>query len=111
MHDQTARSAQGGSQFDNGGNSLNPIYLPRGAVTVLLRPFPWETDSPLQLISSLESALLGALIVIRLRSVRLSVSRARTRPPKSSPPPASTCTAARSRISIACAAGPPPAMG
>jgi len=80
LDEQTERSAQGGSQFDNGGNSLNPIYLPRGAVTVLLRPFPWETDSPLQLISSLESALLGAFIVIRLGSLRLSVARARTTP-------------------------------
>lgn len=80
LDEQTERSAQGGSEFDNGGNSLNPIYLPRGAVTVLLRPFPWETDSPLQLISSLESALLGALIVARLASVRLSFSRARRTP-------------------------------
>lgn len=80
LDEQTERSAQGGSQFDNGDNSLNPIYLPRGAVTVLLRPFPWETDSPLQLISSLESALLGALIIVRLGSVRLSISRARTTP-------------------------------
>jgi len=80
LDDQTARSAQGGSEFDNGGNSLNPIYLPRGAVTVLLRPFPWETDSALQLVSSLESALLGVLIVVRLRSVRLSISQARRTP-------------------------------
>jgi hypothetical protein len=80
LDEQTERSAQGGSEFDNGGNSLNPIYLPRGAATVLLRPFPWETDSPLQLISSLESAMLGALIVARLGSVRLSLSRARRFP-------------------------------
>lgn len=80
LDEQTERSAQGGSEFDNGDNSLNPIYLPRGAVTVLLRPFPWETDSPLQLISSLESALLGALMVVRFGSLRLSVSRARKTP-------------------------------
>jgi hypothetical protein len=80
LDEQTERSAQGGSEFDNGGNSLNPIYLPRGAATVLLRPFPWETDSPLQLISSLESAMLGGLILLRLGSVRLSLSRARRIP-------------------------------
>lgn len=80
LDEQTERSAQGGSQFDNGDNSLNPLYLPRGAVTVLLRPFPWETDSPLQLISSLESAMLGVLIIARIGSVRLSISQARKTP-------------------------------
>lgn len=80
LDQQTERSAQGGSEFDNGGNSLNPLRLPMGAVTVLLRPFPWETDSPLQLIASLESALLAALIVIRISSVRTSLIRARAMP-------------------------------
>lgn len=77
---QTERSAQGGSQFDNGGNSLNPLNLPRGAVTVLLRPFPWETDSPFQLFSSLESVLLAALIVVRMPSLRTALTRARATP-------------------------------
>lgn len=77
---QTERSAQGGSEFDNGGNSLNPINLPRGAVTVLLRPFPWETDSNFQLLSSAESALLAALMVIRFGSFRVGISRARGTP-------------------------------
>jgi hypothetical protein len=80
LNEQTERSAQGGSQFDNGGNSLNPINLPHGAVTVLLRPFPWETDSPLQLLSSVESALLAGLIVARLPSLRSALSRARSTP-------------------------------
>jgi hypothetical protein len=80
LDEQTERSAQGGSQFDNGDNSLNPINLPRGAVTVLLRPFPWETDSPLQLLASLESVLLAGLIVARLSSVREALVRARATP-------------------------------
>jgi hypothetical protein len=80
LDEQTERSAQGGSEFDNGGNSLNPVNLPRGAVTVLLRPFPWETESSLQLLSSLESALLTALIVARLPSLRSALSRARSTP-------------------------------
>ena len=80
LDEQTERSAEGGSQFDNGGNSLNPIYLPRGAVTVLLRPFPWETTSALQLLSSLESALLAAFIVLRLPSLKTSLARARSTP-------------------------------
>jgi Uncharacterised nucleotidyltransferase len=80
LDDQSARSAQGGSHFDNGGDYLSPINLPRGAATVLLRPFPWETDSPFQLLASLESALLAGLIVIRLSSLRSSLTNARTTP-------------------------------
>ena len=80
LDEQTERSAQGGSQFDNGGNSLNPINLPHGAVTVLLRPFPWETDSNLQLLASLESALLVALIVVRFSSVQAALVGARATP-------------------------------
>jgi hypothetical protein len=80
LNDTTEQTAQGGSQFDNPGNSLNPLNLPQGAVTVLLRPFPWETDTPLQLLSSLESALLAALIVLRFASLRESVIHARVVP-------------------------------
>jgi Uncharacterised nucleotidyltransferase len=80
LDEQTERSSQGGSEFDSGDNSLNPINIPAGAVTVLLRPFPWETDSALQLLSSLESAALVALIVARLSSVRAALVRARSTP-------------------------------
>jgi hypothetical protein len=80
LDEQTERSAQGDSRFDNGGNSLNPIYLPQRATTVLLRPFPWETDSSLQLLSSLESTLLAVLIVSRLPSLGSALARARSSP-------------------------------
>ncbi|HEY6698204.1 MAG TPA: hypothetical protein VIZ67_08265, partial [Acidimicrobiales bacterium] len=80
LDEQTERSAQGGSQFDNGDNSLNPVNLPRGAVTVLLRPFPWETESTLQLLASLESAILAGIIVARLASVRAALVMARSSP-------------------------------
>ncbi|MGH9227168.1 MAG: hypothetical protein ACRD07_00295, partial [Acidimicrobiales bacterium] len=74
------RTSRGGSEFDNDGNSLNPLRLPEGAVTVLLRPLPWETDSRLQLLSSLESALLVGLIVARLGSLRAAFTRVRSTP-------------------------------
>ena len=45
---------------------------------MLLRPFPWETDSPLQLLSSLESAILAGIIVARLASVRAALTLARS---------------------------------
>ena len=70
LDDQKERSAQGGSSFDNGGNYLSPVNLPRGIVTVLLRPFPWETDTPFQLLASLESAILGCFIIVRLSSLK-----------------------------------------
>jgi hypothetical protein len=80
LDENTERTSLGGSQFNNDGNSLNPLRLPEGAVTVLLRPFPWETESSLQLLSSLESALLIGLIVARLSSVRAALRRARSTP-------------------------------
>ncbi|HKA84574.1 MAG TPA: hypothetical protein VKD21_11960, partial [Acidimicrobiales bacterium] len=80
LNENTERTAQGGSEFEHGGNSLNPLSLPQGAVTVLLRPFPWETDSGLQVLSSLESALLAAIIVVRLPSLRAALVRARSTP-------------------------------
>ena len=47
---------------------------------VLLRPFPWETDSALQLLASLESAVLAVFIVVRLPSLRVALARCRTTP-------------------------------
>jgi hypothetical protein len=80
LDEQTERSAQGGSQFDNGDNSLNPINLPQGATTVLLRPFPWETEGRLQVLASLESAVIAGMIVVRLSSLRAALTRARSTP-------------------------------
>jgi hypothetical protein len=80
LDEQTERSTTGGSEFDNDGNSLNPILLPQGAVTVLLRPFPWETERPLQLLASLESVVLAGLVIVRLPSLRTALSRARSTP-------------------------------
>jgi hypothetical protein len=77
LDEQSERTAQGGSEFDPGDNSLNPVNLPRGAATVLLRPFPWETETRLQLLSSLESVLVAGLIVARLSSLRRSLRESR----------------------------------
>jgi hypothetical protein len=76
----TASTGQGSSSFNNGGNSLSPLHLPQGATTVLLRPFPWEVDSPLQILASLEGLALAAFIVYRRKSVALSLRRMRTSP-------------------------------
>jgi hypothetical protein len=77
---EMSEGLDGGSTFETGGSSLNPLKLPEGAVTVLLRPFPWETDSPLQLLASLESVALAALMVVRLSSFGAALTRARAWP-------------------------------
>jgi Uncharacterised nucleotidyltransferase len=80
LDENTERTSIGGSEYEHEGNSLNPLRLPEGAVTVLLRPFPWETDSQLQLLASLESAVLAGIIVARLGSLRAALIRARSTP-------------------------------
>ena len=49
-------------------------------MTVLLRPFPWEVSSKLQILASLEGIALAGLIVYRRRSVALSLRRLRSSP-------------------------------
>ena len=80
LDEQTERTSQGGSKFDPGDNSLNPIDLPARLTTVLVRPFPWEVENSFQLLASLESMLLVALIVARFSSVRASLRNARRMP-------------------------------
>lgn len=77
---QTASTSQGGSSFSHGENSLNPVHLPWGLVTVLFRPFPWETLSGFQLLAGLESMAVIALIVHRFGSLRTAFQQARRHP-------------------------------
>ena len=76
----TASTSQGGSHFDNGGNSLSPLHLPQGMATVLLRPFPWEVDSSLQVLASLEGIALAGFIVLRRKSIAISLRHLRSVP-------------------------------
>lgn len=76
----SASTGQGNSAFDNGGNSLSPLRLPQGMVTVLVRPFPWEVDSSLQILASLEGVALIAFIVWRRKSLAISLRHIRTDP-------------------------------
>jgi hypothetical protein len=73
-------TATGNSSFDNGGGSLSPLKLPQGVVTVLLRPFPWEVDSSLQILASLEGVALAAFIFWRRKSLAISLRHVRTVP-------------------------------
>jgi len=76
----TLSTSQGHSAFNNGGNSLSPLRLPQGMVTVLLRPFPWEVNSALQVLASLEGVALAAFIVLRRKSLAISLRHIRSVP-------------------------------
>ena len=59
---------------------MSPVNWPSDAVTVFLRPFPWEIQSSLQILASMESALLFLLLVVRFKSLRLAFTRSRESP-------------------------------
>ena len=50
------------------------------AVTVLIRPVPWEVETSNQVLASLEGLALVGFIVYRRRSLALSLRRVRTHP-------------------------------
>lgn len=78
---QTAATSYGGSTYDHGGNSLtNPLFIPMGFVTVLFRPFLWESSSLLQLAAAVEASLLLGLAVHRRRAILLALRRCRREP-------------------------------
>jgi hypothetical protein len=76
----TVSTAQGGSAFNNGGNSLSPLHLPQGMITVLLRPFPWEVGGALQELASLEGIALATFIILRRKSLAISLRHLRSVP-------------------------------
>jgi hypothetical protein len=76
----TVSTGQGSSAFNNGGNSLSPLHLPQGMVTVLLRPFPWEVGGSLQILASLEGVALAGFIFLRRKSLAISLRHVRTVP-------------------------------
>ncbi len=80
LNQETARSSEGGSSFSHGSNTLSPLAIPNDVVTVLFRPFIWESRSGLQLLASLESTAVIVLIVIRFNSVRFAFRRSRRYP-------------------------------
>jgi hypothetical protein len=80
LNQQSGRTSQGGSQVETGKVSLTPLSVPQGMVKVLLRPFPWEVETRLQILASLECAALAVFILLRLRSLTFSLTRARGTP-------------------------------
>jgi hypothetical protein len=80
LNQQSGRTSQGGSQVETGKVSLTPLSVPEGMVKVLLRPFPWEVETRLQILASLECAALAVFILFRIRSLTFSLTRARGTP-------------------------------
>ena len=75
----SASTTQEGSAF-NTNVSLSPLHLPQDAVTVLLRPFPWEVQSKNQILASLEGMALVAFMFLRRKSIALSLRKLREVP-------------------------------
>lgn len=78
--ERTERQTQiGGSSFD-AGPVTNPVDAPAAVVTVLFRPFPWETDNFQSFVASLEGFLLLGLLWRWRRSFRSLLPQMRRYP-------------------------------
>jgi hypothetical protein len=79
LSDASGQTAQGGSQFEPVVVS-SPVQFPLAAVTVLYRPFPWETGSPQELFTALEGVVLAVLSIGVLRRGGRILSASRDHP-------------------------------
>jgi hypothetical protein len=84
LADQSANTSQGGSKFktadETGQVNITPLSVPQGAVTVLLRPFPWEVENSSQIFACLESAAFAWFVVWRFSSIVASIRQLRASP-------------------------------
>lgn len=70
------QTAQGGSEFDP-ANPRSPAGYVEAAVTIVLRPFPFEADTSEQVVTSIESLVLLLLLVTSWRRLWGIVGRLR----------------------------------
>jgi hypothetical protein len=80
LEETAASTGQGSGRFDAPDGSITPLRIPQGAVTVLLRPFPWEVSSPYQVLASLEGAALAVYAFHRRRSLGMTLRELRRTP-------------------------------
>jgi hypothetical protein len=83
LSDLNESTSQGGSAIEREEDttvSLTPLSVPQGAVTVLLRPFPWEVENASQILACLESAAFAWFLVTRFGSVVASIRQFRAAP-------------------------------
>ena len=68
-----ARTTQDQSQF-SAARVDTPLDYPRAIVTVLFRPFPWEADSTVALLSAIEGVLMMLLVLVALPGLLMRIS-------------------------------------
>ena len=73
------RTERGGSEFSP-ADATNPIGYPQAAVTILFRPFPFETHTAEQLATALEALVLAVLVLASWRRLLSVPWRLRAQP-------------------------------
>jgi hypothetical protein len=66
-------SFQGGSAFQT-PDIRNPLAFPIAVVTLLFRPFPWESHTMLALVQSLNGVLLLGVVLWRIRNLTHAIA-------------------------------------
>lgn len=78
--DRTSRqTSQGGSEF-SASRVRSPLDLPKATVTILFRPFPFEANNILALVSSAEGVFLALFLGLAWRRILDMVRVARRTP-------------------------------
>jgi len=80
LADVNGQTGQEGSKFNVGNTNLTPLSVPKGIVTILLRPFPFQVHDGNQAVASLECLALALFAFHRRRSLKLSLTRSRDAP-------------------------------
>lgn len=71
IENEAGRRLGGGSSFD--APPIGPIGIPIALVNILFRPFPWEANGLMPLITSMEVIALWVLLWYRRRNVKLAL--------------------------------------
>ena len=80
LADVNGQTAQEGSKFNVGNSNLTPLSVPKGLVTIVLRPFPFQVHNSGEVFASAEALFLFGYAVHRRKSLKLSLTRARETP-------------------------------
>jgi hypothetical protein len=79
LGDVGERTSEGRSEFTP--TPVNsPVQFPLGAFTVLMRPMPYETHSPQEMLSALENLTILVVLIISAPRLWAAMRRSRARP-------------------------------
>ena len=79
-YDERLEDGFGGGSAYHPPSLTDPLGFPKQVITVLFRPFPWETHSLEALVLSLEGAGLLALTIWRFSGLRHAIASVRSDP-------------------------------